>query len=135
MKTTTYLHFNGNCREAMSFYQKCLGGDLHLQSYPDATGKPPSDPKAPIMHSQLSVSGVPLIMASDSSPEGPVKPGNNFSVSVECDSLDEIERLFKTVGEKGKVRLPLSDMPWGSRFGMLTDQFGIQWMFSCTPKK
>ena len=31
---TTYLHFNGNCREAMSFYQTCLGGELHLQPYP-----------------------------------------------------------------------------------------------------
>jgi PhnB protein len=119
----------------MSFYQKSLGGDLHLQPYPDGTGKPASDPQAPLMHSQLSVTGAPLIMASDSSPEGPVKPGNNFSVSVECDSLDEIERLFEAIGEKGKVRLPLSDMPWGARFGMLTDQFGVQWMFSFTPKK
>jgi PhnB protein len=26
--------------------------------------------------------------------------------------------------------LPLGDMFWGARFGMLTDQFGIQWMFN-----
>jgi PhnB protein len=28
------------------------------------------------------------------------------------------------------VHLPLHDAFWGARFGMLTDQFGINWMFS-----
>jgi PhnB protein len=27
-----YLHFNGNCREAMTFYQACLGGELKMQA-------------------------------------------------------------------------------------------------------
>ena len=132
---TTYLHFNGNCREAMSFYQTCLGGELHLQPYPDAGGKPSADPGAPITHAQLSRGGAPALMASDSSPEGPVHQGNNFSVSVECESLDEIERLFPAIGAQGKVRLPLSDMPWGARFGMLTDRFGVQWIFNAATRK
>ena len=131
---TTYLHFNGNCREAMSFYQTCLGGELHLQPYPDASGKPSTDPGAAIMHAQLSRAGTPTLMASDSSPEGPVHQGSNFSVSVECESLDEIERLYPAIGARGTVRLALSDMPWGARFGMLTDRFGIQWIFNCTAK-
>jgi PhnB protein len=129
---TTYIHFNGNCRQAMSFYQKCLGGDLHLQPNADASGKPSSDPNATIMHAQLTGGSAAALMASDSSPEGPVHQGNNFSVSVECDSLVEIERQFSAIGENGRVRLPLGDMPWGARFGMLTDQFGIQWIFNCS---
>ncbi|RZK51082.1 MAG: VOC family protein, partial [Pedobacter sp.] len=28
----SYLTFNGNCKEAMSFYQDCLGGELTFQS-------------------------------------------------------------------------------------------------------
>jgi PhnB protein len=27
--------------------------------------------------------------------------------------------------------MPLVDAPWGARFGMLTDQFGVQWMINC----
>jgi PhnB protein len=27
--------------------------------------------------------------------------------------------------------MPLQDTFWGARFGMLTDKFGIKWMFSC----
>lgn len=127
---TAYIHFDGNCREAMSFYQKCLGGELQLVPYTDAGGNPSTGPAAKIMHSQLSRGGAPMLMASDGAPGGSWKAGNTFSVSVDCDSIEEIARLFAAVGDKGQVRLPLGDMPWGARFGMLTDQFGVQWMFN-----
>jgi PhnB protein len=95
------------------------------------TGKPNTAADAPVMHAQVTRNGAPLVMASDTTPEGPVNAGNNFSVSVECDSVEEIDRLFGAVGDKGKVRVPLGTMPWGARFGMLTDQFGVQWIFNC----
>jgi PhnB protein len=133
MKTvTTYLHFDGNCRQAMSFYQQCLGTPLQLNAYPDGKGVPSSDPDAKIMHAQLSRSGAPLLMASDAPPGVSIRPGNNFSVSLDCDSLEEIERLFTALSQQGRVRTPLANMPWGARLGMLTDQFGIQWMLTCS---
>ena len=36
--TTTYLHFNGNCRTAMACYRHCFGGELEVMAYPDASG-------------------------------------------------------------------------------------------------
>ena len=80
------------------------------------------------MHARLS-RGAPILMASDT-PPGESLQGNNFSVSIDCESLDEMERYFKALSQGGQVRLPLGDMFWGARFGMLTDQFGIQWMFN-----
>jgi PhnB protein len=139
MKTaTTYLHFDGNCRQAMTFYQQCFGSQLQLHAYPGANGQASTEPDARIMHAQLFHGGPPFLMASDGPPGGSeMKPGTNFSVAVECDSLEEIERLFAAISQKGKVRMPLSDVPWGARFGMLTDQFGIQWMlnFTLPPQK
>jgi len=132
MKTvTTYLNFDGNCRQAMAFYQVCLECELQLHAYPDAQGQPSSDPAARIKHSQLSRDGAPILMASDTPPGGSLRPGDNFSFSIDCDSLGEIERLFTNLSQKGKVRMPLGNMPWGARFGMLTDQFGIQWILNC----
>jgi PhnB protein len=129
---TSYLNFDGNCRHAMSFYQDCLDTELHLTAYPDASGRPSSDPAARIMHSQLLHNGAPILMASDTPPGGgPLNPGNNFSVSIHCESLDEIERMFSALGQNGKVRMPLGNMPWGARLGMLADQFGVQWLFNC----
>ena len=129
---TTYLNFNGNCRQAMTFYEQCLGADLQLSPLPDEQGKPSTDPKAGIMHARLSRSGAPILMASDTPPDESLKADNNrsFSVSVDCESLDELERSFKSISQGGQVRLPISDMFWGARFGMLTDQFGVQWMFN-----
>jgi len=135
LKVNTYLHFDGNCREAMSFYQQCLGGELQFVPYPDPDGSPATNREAKIMHSHILRDGVPLLMASDTSPVGPVHKGNNFSVSLDCESIEEIERLFKAVSNKGEVRMPLSEMPWATRFGMLVDRFGIQWMFNCALPK
>jgi PhnB protein len=53
------------------------------------------------------------------------EPGNNFSVSVDCEAMEEIEGIFPALGKSGQVRMPLGTVPWGARFGMLVDQFGI----------
>jgi hypothetical protein len=66
--TTTYLHFNGNCRTAMAFYGECFGGELEVMAYPDASGKPNTDPKAPVQHSMIAQGGQALLMASDYPP-------------------------------------------------------------------
>ena len=47
----------------------------------------------------------------------------------------EVDQLFAALGEKGTPVMPAQDMFWGAYFGMLTDQFGINWMFNFeTPK-
>ena len=82
-----------------------------------------------IAHASLTKEA-PILMASDAMPGMPFTQGNNFWVNINCESLPEIERLFTALGEKGKVVMPLQDMFWGAHFGMLTDQFGINWMFN-----
>ena len=53
---SAYLNFNGNCREAMTFYKNCLGGELSLQT---VEGSPmeagcPAGVKHQILHSSLT---------------------------------------------------------------------------------
>jgi PhnB protein len=48
---------------------------------------------------------------------------------------EEIEGLFKSLSEGGTVKMPLHDAFWGSRFGMLTDRFGTNWMFNYELKR
>ncbi len=129
---TTYVIFDGNARQAMSFYEKCLGAELQITPFPDEKGQASSHPAAKVMHAQLSLAGRPILQASDTTPGDSLRPGNNFHVSIDCESLEEIERLFGAIGKNGEVTMPLSDVPWGARFGMLKDQFGIQWFFNYT---
>lgn len=126
---TPYLFFNGNCREALKFYERCFGGKLELMTYGDAQGSGcPLGLKDNIMHGALTSKQL-LLMASDRADATPT-PGDNVSLSLNCDSLSEIEELFKALSDGGKVGMPLHDAFWGDRFGTLTDRFGINWMLN-----
>ena len=125
----SYLNFDGRTREAMQFYHRCLGGELLLSSFSDVKMDVPPEAKDRIVHSKLTV-GSSTLMASDTLPGMPFQPGSNFHICVGCQSAEETERLFAALGDKGKVTMPLQDMFWGARFGMVVDQFGVSWMFN-----
>ena len=134
-EVVTYLKFDGQCKDAMEFYSKCL--NLELQSMPFSAG--PGDPakiaavKDRIMHSRLTKNGQPLLMASDIMPgmmPGTFQQGNNFSVSLGCESKEEVQRIFAALSEGGIVTMPLADQFWGAHFGMVRDKFGIDWMLN-----
>ncbi len=131
----TYLNFDGNCREAMTFYKECLGAELFVMPFANGPMEVPKGSEDRLLHSKLT-KGATVLMASDTMPGISFKQGNNFSVSLGCESLEELERVFAAFSEKGKVTMPLQDTFWGARFGMVTDQFGISWMFDFEhPKK
>ena len=82
-----------------------------------------------ILHAELH-SGPVVLMASDTMPGMPFHRGSNFHISITCDSLAEMERMFAALSAGGTVTMAMHDAFWGGRFGMLTDQFGIGWMLS-----
>ena len=124
-----YLTFQGTARDAMTFYQQALGAELTLQTFGEVKAPYP-DSENLIMHARLTKDGA-VFMASDAMPGMPFIAGNNVWVSIDCESVPEIEKLFVAFGEGGTVVMPLADQFWGARFGMLTDKFGINWMFNC----
>ena len=126
----TYLNFNGNCREAMKFYQRCLGGELSIVPFSEAPGDFPKEAKDRVMHARVTKDGTTLLMASDTMPGSNFVQGTNFSISIDCQSAEETDRLFNAFSENGKITMPLQDAFWGARFGILRDQFGINWMFN-----
>ena len=126
---TPYLTFNGTCRQAMTFYKDILGGDLELMDFASSPMEVPDEAKNYIMHAILTSNGVTL-MASDTMPNQPVTNGNSVSLSINCQSTDEINHLFNSLSEGGEITMPLEDTFWGARFGMLTDKFGTCWMFN-----
>ena len=123
-----YLNFDGNCREAMTFYADAFQGELQVMTFGE-TGQCAAADSDRVMHARLSV-GSAVVMASDTMRGMPLGQGTNFFVSVDCESVEEEERFFKDLSEGGKATMPLQDTFWGARFGMLTDKFGIQWMFN-----
>ena len=48
---------------------------------------------------------------------------------VQVENCDEAVAKATSLG--GKVCMPMQETFWAERFGMLTDKFGINWMFNC----
>ena len=129
-----YLTFNGNCAEAMNFYKEVFGGELMMQSFGDAPMDTTPETKDLIMHARLQ-NGDLILMASDGMPgQAPVQ-GTNVTISVQSASKEDQEKYFNKMAEGGKITMPLEDTFWGAYFGMLTDKFGMHWMFNTEHKK
>lgn len=124
-----YLTFNGNCAKAMKFYEQCLGGELVMMPFSEAPMPEMKNMKDRVMHARLT-KGNATLMASDTMPNHPFTPGNNFSVSVDCESDGEVDKFFHALSAGGKTTMAPEDTFWGARFAMCTDQFGVQWMFN-----
>jgi len=126
-----YVGFNGRCREAMGFYQECIGGELTFQTIGESpiAGECPSAMKDNILHYSLT-KGPLLLMATDmTGPDGFIK-GNNISLSLNCSSEQEIDDFYTRLSADGKILDPLKTSFWGSLFACFTDKFGIMWMLN-----
>jgi PhnB protein len=129
-----YLNFDGNTKEAMEFYQSVLGGKLTMQTYADFGAPVEESEKDRIMHAMLDNDTL-TFMAADGNKEHPVHMGDNISLSISGDDEEAISKYFEELSEGGKVTQPLEKAPWGDTFGMLTDKFGVNWLFNISAKK
>lgn len=125
------LTFNGNCREAMTFYQECLGGTLFFQTVGDSplSGQMPPKMKNCILHAALTKGDLVLTGSDMVSEHGLVK-GNGVSLMLNCSSEDEIRGTHARLSEGGEPTHPVEDTFWGALFGSLTDKFGIHWLLN-----
>lgn len=125
----SYLTFSGNCREAMTFYKECLGGELSLQTIGESpmADKMPEKMKACILHAKLT-NGKLVLMASDMVPESGLVNGNSVSLSLDCTSEEEIRDSYAKLSAGGEATHPLEITFWGALFGDLTDKFGNHWL-------
>lgn len=125
-----YLNFNGLAREALTFYKECLGGELVMQKIAESpmAAQMPSEMGIRILHGVLSNETM-VLMASDCMGDS-VKNGNNIMLCLNCRSDEEINSIFHTLSEEGKINEPLQQSFWGATFGNLTDKFGITWILN-----
>ena len=132
MSLHPYLTFPGNAREAMTHYQRVLGGQLDIMGVddmpPDAVEEMPFDP-APgfVIHAALTFGDGELIMASDSPSE---ETFSGVSLNLTITDQDEARRLFEAFADGGEVHMPLGPTFWSPLFGDCTDRFGVTWMIN-----
>jgi len=134
-QVNAYLTFNGNCEEAFSFYKAIFQKEFEyvgrFKEMPSENELSPEEANK-IMHISLPISKETILMGSDANEKfGPsVTFGNNISISINTNSPEEADDLFKKLSEDGNVTMTLEKTFWGAYFGMLTDKFGIHWMIN-----
>ena len=133
MRICPYVSFNGNCAEAVAFYEKALNVKAEIMRYKDAP--PENDYQVPegtenlVMHAQFEIDGA-MIMFCDMPPETPVNVGENIVIMAEFDSVDKAKAAFEALKEGGEVSMEIQETFWSKCFGSLTDKFGIGWNIS-----
>lgn len=130
-RINSYLTFNGNCRAAMSFYRSCLGGDLTVQTIGESpmADRLPEAMKECVLHSTLTNDAL-VLLGSDIAPSSGLIRGNAVSLSLVCETEDEIRECYYKLSAGGRTDHPLEETFWGGLFGGLTDQFGNLWLLN-----
>jgi PhnB protein len=89
-------------------------------------GMVPPGSENKVMHAAFKV-GDTQILASDGHCAG--KPSfQGFGLALNAANDAEADKLFNAVGKGGQVQMPLGKTFFASRFGMVTDKFGVLWM-------
>ncbi|RFU49244.1 VOC family protein [Paraburkholderia sp. DHOC27] len=129
MQLSNYLFFTTTCEQALAFYTQCgLGKVVEVLRYGELDAPLGNEAmRGKIMHSRFEGPGV-LFFASDNDDAEPMRGSAHI---VMTDSREQTEQLFTRLSQGATVTTSLAIQPWGSYFGKLTDQFGVQWMINC----
>lgn len=129
---TPFLLFDGNCADAMQFYQSCFGGELLLMRLGETPMKAqfPPEQHQKITNAHLK-SGLVELSATDwLHPTHQRQQGNTTAMFVTGKSYDELSPVFEKLrqGADQEFLVELCEMPFGS-YGRFTDRFGVEWYF------
>ena len=123
-----YLHLNGKCRDAMTFYKQCFGGDLTMQTVAESpmADQFPQFLQNHILHARLT-NGMLSLFASDLAEGQSSEIGNTISLSLNC-SPENIHQYYSKISDGGLATRPIHTF-FAGLIGAATDKFGISWMF------
>lgn len=120
MHTITPHLFCEGAAEAIEFYKKAFNA-VELSRLPGPDGK--------IMHAQLRI-GDSALMLCDAVPQcggfgALALKGSPVTIHLYVPDVDAI--YAQAVKAGATARMPVEDMFWGDRYGMLVDPFGHHW--------
>jgi PhnB protein len=113
--------------KAIDFYKKAFGA-VEMMRFPMPDGR--------LMHAALQINGA-MVMLVDEMPEhGVLSPlalkGTPVTLHL---NVPDVDKWFARAVKAGAtVRMPVADMFWGDRYGIVTDPFGHSWSIATHQK-
>jgi PhnB protein len=133
---TPFLLFEGNCAEAMAFYQRCFGGELTVT----LVGETPmaadvaGDKHGLVINARLE--GPLFTMTATDWLHETRTPtaGNLVALYISEAPLADLARYFDALAQGADPQFldPLRAMPFGT-YGHLIDRFSVSWFFQGEP--
>lgn len=124
---TPCIHFQGNCDEAIVFYQHALGAQVKGINYAkDAPAGSGMDVLPPnfVMHSDIDICGT-LFSLTDGA-EKPIT-GESFSFLISYDTAEKVKVAYQKLLEGGKIVEDLAPVFWSELYAYVIDRFGVNW--------
>jgi uncharacterized glyoxalase superfamily protein PhnB len=107
--------------DAIEFYKAAFGATEEMRmAGPDGKG---------VMHACVKINGSPIFLVDENPEWGALSPqslkGSPVTIHLQ---VEDVDTLFDRAVKAGAtVKMPLGDMFWGDRYGVLTDPFGHSW--------
>jgi len=133
MYANAYIFFEGNCAEALKFYEKTLGAHVEMSM---TYGETPAAAHVPpvlhdkVIHARLML-GNTAILASDCPPDKSAGKPGGYSLTLSVDSPETAEKVFAALTDGGRVTMAMNKTFFAEKFGQGGDRFGIPWMVIC----
>jgi PhnB protein len=131
MATSPYLHFQGQCAEALAFYADVFGGtDLQTMLYADGPAIPDAwRVSSRVMHGQVTL-GDGTLMASDFPPGEEGEPQAAVSVAQTLPDVVSARAAYDRLAEGGGIIQDFGPSFFSPGFGMVRDRFGTHWIIT-----
>ncbi len=126
-----YLGFNGNCADAMRFYEKALGAKLEMLMRGADSPMAADIPKEyahRVLHARLALPGGGMLFAGDAPANLPYEGIKGVSLTLNYDTTGEAQKIFTALADGGQVTMPITPTFWARLCGMVVDRFGTSWI-------
>ena len=121
----THLTFDGTAEAAMNFYVDLFPKSEVIKVFHYDEG----ENKGKIQQAYFTLGGREFICI-----DTPIKHDWGFtpaiSIFVDCESEEELERLYSALAADGKILMPLDNWGFSQRFGWVSDRFGVSWQLN-----
>lgn len=128
MKIKSYLLFNGNAEEALNFYAGVFNGTIdEIFRYGECPDMGlPVECKEKIAHSDLQFNNCAIGIA-DAMPDTKVDFGSGYTITLFCDSEEQLKDIYQKLSTGGKIKCELSQPFFAKLYAEVTDCFGVSW--------
>jgi predicted 3-demethylubiquinone-9 3-methyltransferase (glyoxalase superfamily) len=129
-KITPCLWFDNQAEEAMYFYTSIFKNAKtgNVTRY----GEAGPGPEGSVLTASFELEGQEF-MALNGGPEFTFTPAISFFVN--CETQEEIDKLWEKLAEGGAVLMELAKYPFSEKFGWVQDRFGVSWQLNLASRK